>query len=54
MQRETLNKSNSHFISRYIYHLFHTHGTIYVGYHNCERVVINTDYEIEVHQFKQT
>ena len=27
---------------------------IYFGYNNRERVVINTDYEIKVHQFKQT
>ena len=33
--------------------LFHTHGTIYFGYNNSERVVINTDYETMVHQLNK-
>ena len=45
---------NMEYINYDIYHSFHTHGTICFGYNNSERVVINTDYETKVHQFKQT
>ena len=45
--------ANWKFTSLYIvviYNLFHPHGTLYFGYNNSERVVVNTGYETKVHQ----